>query len=257
MTILITRAKTEIAIFATAFIGAGLILVFGILAKEVTDDETSAFDRYLLLLFRKSGNLAEPVGPAWFLEMARDVTALGSYALLCIVVLASVGFLLLSKRNVAAFFIVGAVLGGLLLSNGLKVGFARPRPDIVPQLAHVFTASFPSGHATLSAVVYLTLGSLLTRLEDSGRTKFYFLGLAIFLNFIVGLSRIYLGVHFPTDVVAGWCIGAGWAMICWSIALYMQRHGKLDLPQSPPAPTADELVPSSLKKNGQLPEHSK
>jgi undecaprenyl-diphosphatase len=83
----------------------------------------------------------------------------------------------------------------------------------VAPVARVFTSSFPSGHATLAAVTYLTLGGLMASLHSSRRLKFYFIGLAIILTVAIGLSRVYLGVHYPTDVLAGWCIGAAWAAL--------------------------------------------
>jgi undecaprenyl-diphosphatase len=232
--------KTEITLLAALLCGAGLALTFGLLAEEVMKGATTGFDRAVLLALRKSGSLSEPIGPPWLLEMARDVTALGGYSILGIIVFASVGYLLLAGKSKAALFVLGAVVGGLLLSNALKMGLARPRPDVVPQLAKVFTSSFPSGHATLSAVVFLTLGSLLTRIEaEARRTKLYFLALAVFLTLIVGMSRVYLGVHYPTDVLAGWCIGSAWAISCWALALYLQRRGGIERPerQIPEQPT--------------------
>ncbi len=127
------------------------------------------------------------------------------------------------------FLILAAVVGGVLLSNALKLVFERPRPDIVAHAARVFTPSFPSGHATLSAITYLTLGALLAGLH-SLRFKLYFLGLAILLTIAVGISRIYLGVHYPTDVLAGWCIGAAWAAFCWSIFNWLQNLGRIEPP---------------------------
>ena len=119
-----------------------------------------------------------------------------------------------------------------MLSNALKLVFERPRPDIVAHAARVFTTSFPSGHATLSAITYLTLGALLAGLHESLRFKIYFLGLAILLTIAVGISRIYLGVHYPTDVLAGWCIGAAWAAFCWSIFNWLQNRGRIEPPSS-------------------------
>jgi undecaprenyl-diphosphatase len=122
-----------------------------------------------------------------------------------------------------------AVLGGTAISSLLKMGFDRPRPDI-PHAARVFTASFPSGHATLSAVTFLTLGSLLTRVTADRRVKIYFMALAVFLTVLVGVSRVYLGVHFPSDVLAGWCVGAAWAVLCWAGALWSQQRGHVEAP---------------------------
>jgi undecaprenyl-diphosphatase len=226
------QPAATIKVLVALLLGAGFALAFGVLAREVVEGDTTGFDRAVLLALRKSGHVADPVGPAWLLEMARDITALGSYSILGVIVFASVGYLLIAGKGRAALLVLVAVVGGVLLSNGLKIGFARPRPDIVPQLAKVFTSSFPSGHATLSAVVYLTLGSLLTQMEDEARRiKFYFLGLAVFLTLIVGISRVYLGVHYPTDVLAGWCIGSAWALACWALALYLQREGAIERPE--------------------------
>ena len=128
--------------------------------------------------------------------------------------------------NEAVFLITSVVLG-VMLSNVLKMVFNRHRPDVEASM-HVFTASFPSGHATLSAVVYLTLGVLLAKSAPSGSLRSYFIGLAILLAFLVGVSRIYLGMHYPTDVIAGWCVGISWAMLCWAavdlIEHYEGRH---------------------------------
>ena len=116
----------------------------------------------------------------------------------------------------------------LTTSPLLKLGFARPRPDLVPHAVEVYTASFPSGHAMLSAVTYLTLGALLIRVQPRWRVKVYILFLAISITLLVGTSRVYLGVHWPTDVLAGWCVGAAWALLCWLVALRLQREGKVE-----------------------------
>jgi undecaprenyl-diphosphatase len=116
----------------------------------------------------------------------------------------------------------------MLLSTALKLGFARPRPDLVPHGVRVYTASFPSGHAMLSAVTYLTLGALLARVQPQRRVKAFLLGLAIALTVLIGMSRVYLGVHWPSDVLAGWCGGAAWASLCWFVALQLQRRGEVE-----------------------------
>ena len=116
----------------------------------------------------------------------------------------------------------------MLLSSGLKGLFDRPRPDLVPHAVEVYTMSFPSGHATLSAVTYLTLGALLARVQPRRRVKAYLLGVAVLLAVLIGASRVYLGVHWPTDVLAGWCVGAAWAMLCWTVATWLQRRGEVE-----------------------------
>jgi undecaprenyl-diphosphatase len=212
---------------------AALLLAFGFIAQEVAEGEPLAFDRALLLAFRDPANPSVPIGPSWLLDTARDVTSLGSTVVLGIILLAVVGFLLLARQRAAAWLMLGAVLGGVALNNALKLAFARPRPDIVSPLVQVFTASFPSGHATLSAITYLTLGALLGRTQPTSGLRLYLIGLAAFLTGLVGLSRVYLGVHYPTDVLAGWCIGAAWAMGCWALMKWMQGRGGIEAPRQP------------------------
>lgn len=224
--------RPEIWTLMTVFAIASFVLAFGHIAEEVIEGDATKFDQTVLLLFRSASDLSDPVGPPWVEEMARDITALGSYAVLSVVVLAVTIYLLMAGQRAAAFWILGAVVGGVLLSNALKLLFERPRPDILPHATRVFTSSFPSGHATLSAITYLTLGVLLASLHDSLRFKVYFLSLAILLTLAVGISRIYLGVHYPTDVLAGWCIGAAWAVFCWTIFHSLQRHGQIKPPMS-------------------------
>ena len=190
--------------------GAGLLL------DEVLEGETKTFDTAILMALRTAGNPADPIGPAWFEEAARDVTALGSFTILFAFVAFVAIYLLLhgSLRN--AWFLVVASISGAVLSTALKVAIDRPRPDITG-VARVFTASFPSGHAMLSAVVFLTVGVFVARASSSRALAIYSLVCASLLTISVGLSRIYLGVHYPTDVVAGWLIGTGWALLCWLV----------------------------------------
>ena len=116
----------------------------------------------------------------------------------------------------------------MLVSTLTKLGFGRPRPDLVPHATQVYTASFPSGHAMMAAVTYLTLGALLARVQPRLRLKLYLIGLAATLTVLVGCSRVYLGVHWPTDVLAGWTLGAAWALGCWAIALWLQARGRIE-----------------------------
>jgi len=216
--------RPEIWMLTTIFAIGGLVLIFGRVADEVLEGDTTKFDQTILLLFRNANDPTNPIGPLWVEGMARDVTALGSYAVLSIVVSAVIIYLLLAHQRAAAFWILTAVGGGVLLSNVLKLVYERPRPELALHATRVFTSSFPSGHATLSAITYLTLGALLAGLHRARGSKIYFLILAILLTIAVGVSRVYLGVHYPTDVLAGWCIGAAWAAFCWTIFNRLQSR---------------------------------
>ena len=223
-------ARAELAILATICAVAGGVWAFVAIADEVGEGETEAFDRALLVALRNPADLSDPLGPLWFEEAVRDITALGGNIVLIFVTFAVIGFLLLMRNRGAALLVFASVSGEMLIGYLLKGFFDRPRPDLVPHGAAVYTASFPSNHAMLSAVTYLTLGALLARLEVHRRVKAYFLVLSAMLTLAVGLSRVYLGVHWPSDVLAGWCIGAAWAMTVWALALWLQRRGQVEGP---------------------------
>jgi undecaprenyl-diphosphatase len=199
-------------------LAAGGAFLFAKVASEIHEGDAASFDRSLLLALRTREDLSVPIGPRWLEEMARELTALGGRAVLSLITFSVEGYLLLLRKRRAALFLAGAVLGAALLSVLLKDFFARPRPEIVPHLAPVFSASFPSGHSMLSTALYLTLGAMLTRLQSSSLIKAYIQMWALLLAILVGLSRVYLGVHWPTDVLAGWAAGAAWAALCWLVA---------------------------------------
>jgi undecaprenyl-diphosphatase len=202
------------------FVGLGacvLLLVFITLAGEVMEGDTQAFDTKILQALRSPDDPSKPIGPAWLEGALIDLTALGGSTVLTLVVLAVVGFLLLQTRYRTALFVAITWLSGEFVSSMLKDAFNRPRPTIVPHLREAFSSSFPSGHAMESAIVYLTLGTILMRVAKNRITKIYCLGIAILLTMVVGVSRVYLGVHYPTDVIGGWTIGFAWASICWLV----------------------------------------
>jgi undecaprenyl-diphosphatase len=221
--------KWMLVVFA---ILAVLMLSFALLAREVFDGSTRAFDQRVLLLFRMPDDLSRPLGPPWLRETMRDVTALGSTVVLTIIVASVAGFLMVSRLSHTALLVLVSVLSGVLLSSALKATFLRPRPDLIPHDTPILTASFPSGHATLSAVVFLTLGALLCRTQSSQAAKAYILGVAVLLAVIVGISRVYLGVHWPTDVAAGWLLGSAWALMCWFVMVWLQSRGDVEPEQS-------------------------
>ena len=219
----------EVGALIAVFLCAGLILAFGAIAEEVVEGDTHQLDMAVLMALRMPNNPAELIGPPWFEEMMRDLTALGSYAFILIVSVTTIGYLVLVRKPDLPVLMVASVVGGMLISNVLKTGFDRPRPGL-SHAAQVFTPSFPSGHAMLSAVTFLTLGALLTRVNIGWRLKLYFLAVAVLLTILVGISRVYLGVHYPSDVIAGWCVGSAWALLCWAATLWLQARGKIEQP---------------------------
>jgi undecaprenyl-diphosphatase len=220
--------RKELAPLLLLVIIAGGILAFVELSDEVKEGGTAQIDRTILLAMRNPQDLSDPIGPKWFEEMERDFTALGGVAVLMVLTLTVCGFLVLDGKNRAAGFLLMAVLGGLLFSTGLKHVFQRPRPNLVPHGSYVYTTSFPSGHSMLSAATYLTMGALLARVQSRRRLKIYLMVVATMLTLLVGISRVYLGVHWPTDVLAGWTAGGVWALICWMVARKLQHRGEIE-----------------------------
>jgi undecaprenyl-diphosphatase len=219
---------TDAAVLLT---GLGILLgvwVFIAVAYVVGLGTSQAFDERLLLALRNPANPEDALGPKWLEDLCRDVTALGGVAALCLMTIAVAGYLVMARKFHALVFLAAATVGGLLLSGLLKQTFDRPRPSVVPHLSYVSTPSFPSGHSMLSAIVYLTLGALLARFVEERRLKIYFLGTALLLSFFVGLSRVYMGVHYPTDVLAGWSAGLTWALFCGLVARRLQQRGTVE-----------------------------
>src|SRR5687768_5639933 len=227
--------KTE-PFFLELFIVMGLLVwAFISIGENVVEGDTHGIDQAILEFLREPGDLDNPIGPWWVEALFRDLTALGGASVLTLLTVFVVGYLMLSRKNHNALLVVAAIVGGALLSHFLKLGFDRPRPDLVARLVEVRTLSFPSGHAMLSAVTYLTLGALVARVQGSVRTKRYLMVVAVVLTLLIGLSRVYLGVHWPSDVLAGWCVGAAWALLCWLVARKLQKRGTVEPPAPPPA----------------------
>lgn len=207
---------------------AGGVWAFIEVADEVIEGETHAVDTRLLLALRNPNDFSDPIGPGWVEELGRDLTGLGGVGVLTILTLSVAGYLRLSGKAKAMWLVLSAIGSGLLVSTALKRGFDRPRPELVPHESVVYTASFPSGHSMLSAVTYLTLAALLARVQPNRALKTYFLVLAALLAAAVGVSRVYLGVHWPSDVLAGWAVGASWALLFWLIARWLQKRGEIE-----------------------------
>lgn len=216
-------AKREALLIAVLVIVAIVMLGVIHLGTEIGEDGTSSFDTWLILSLRQPGDLGVPIGPAWLRPVMVDITTLGGVTLLSLVVTAAVSYLVAAARYRNAMLLLVATISGTLLGQILKFAFSRVRPQLVPHLVEISSLSYPSGHALNSAVIFLTLGALLARAEPVRRVRAYILSVAILLTLLIGCSRVYVGVHWPTDVIAGWAIGGSWALLWWAIAVRMQR----------------------------------
>jgi undecaprenyl-diphosphatase len=214
---------SEAALLAVALVVLVCSYCYVKLADEVQEGGTQTVDEWVLVSLRRTDDRAIPIGPAWLREIALDITALGSFAVLVLLTAAVIGLMILQRQYGILFLTAFATATGGAASVVLKELLGRDRPTVVPHLREVSSPSFPSGHAMLSAIVFLTLGILLMQTVHGRAAKWYCLLWAIVLTILVGLSRIYLGVHYPTDVLAGWMAGTAWALACWVAAQYASR----------------------------------
>jgi undecaprenyl-diphosphatase len=232
--------------------GLGYLLLFLLIAAafwgfieiagEVIEGDSKSLDRTMLLSLRDAGDINDPLGPVWLEQAVRDLTALGGTLVLTLITAGAVGFLLLERKPRTAGSLLLAIIGGVILSLSLKAGFDRPRPDFLPHGDDVYTASFPSGHSMNAAIVYLLIGAILARAHRRRAVKVYLLAWAIGITVLVGISRVYLGVHWPTDIAAGWTAGAAWTLLCWLLVYHMQRRRLVE--------REAEMVPDQAEQDG-------
>ncbi|MCD2323080.1 phosphatase PAP2 family protein [Sphingomonas sp. IC-56] len=199
--------------------GVALLLLALLWLGRSLADGPGSLDRAIMLAMRVPGNPAQPIGPAWLPSAVRDITALGSTTVLTLVVATTAIFLLIKHRYRAALLVVAATSLGAWLVTFIKALVSRARPDLIDRLMAETSHSFPSGHAANSAIVYLTLATLLFPVVSGWRTRAYLLTVALTLVALIGISRLYLGVHWPSDVAAGWAFGSAWAMLWWRLEL--------------------------------------
>jgi undecaprenyl-diphosphatase len=216
--------RHELTWLAVGFGACAALFVFVLLAGEVMEGDTRALDTRILVALRNPDDPSRPRGPAWLEFALIDLTAIGGSTVLGLVVLSIVGFLLLQARYRTAAMMTITAASGEILNAVLKNLFGRPRPSVVPHLREVVSTSFPSGHAMESAIIYLTLGAMMMRVVEGRLTKAYCMIMAVTLTLLAGISRVYLGVHYPTDVIGGWIVGFAWASICWLVAQRYDRE---------------------------------
>jgi undecaprenyl-diphosphatase len=206
----------------------GTAWLFILLADEVLEGDTQRLDDCVIFALRDPLNPGLPRGPVWLHEVGRDITALGGPTTLSLLVAATSIYLLLRRKLHATGLMLLAIFSGAGASSLLKHWIGRARPPVGSELTTVITYSFPSGHSMLSAVTYLVLGTMLARTESQRSVRIFFMTMAVLTTLLVGLSRVYLGVHYPSDVLGGWTAGLCWAILWWIIARVLQHRGKLE-----------------------------
>jgi len=198
---------------------AGALWAFFSIGGEVGEGETADLDKHILLALRNPGDPSSPLGSRSVQEAMRDVTALGGVTMMVLVTVVGVVAFLIHRRRWHAAILAGTVVLADVSSEAMKSIYGRPRPDLTLHATYVYSASFPSGHSTLSAATFLTLAMLIASLEPNRGTKAMVFVLAVGLMLAIGFSRVYLGVHWPSDVLAGWCLGGALALVAWTALL--------------------------------------
>jgi undecaprenyl-diphosphatase len=189
----------------------GSLAAAALLLIGVVTGATDAIDARLFAGVHRLNAGSAVNSPAWFMEALRDVTALGSFTILTFAVVFVAAYLLALRRYRLAILLMASALLATGVSTLLKLAMDRARPSLVEHAVTTYTASFPSGHALLTAAIILPMAVLLSRTSAVPAARWTIVVSGLLITFLVGSSRVYLGVHWPTDVLAGWCIGGFWA----------------------------------------------
>ncbi|RPF70522.1 phosphatase PAP2 family protein [Aurantiacibacter spongiae] len=222
--------RTDSRILVAFLLFAAALLGLIMLASEVAEGDTFALDKAIVVGLRQASDPAVPIGPHWLEPAMVSFTALGGAPVLTLVTIFAAGFLLAQRKFAHSVFVAATIAGGAFLSTVIKSLFDRARPEIVPHLVDVSSASFPSGHSMNSAIVYLTLAVLVARGQEQRRLQVYLIGAAVMLVLLIGCTRVYLGVHWPSDVLAGWFVGACFAAAASLLAKRLQARHKIERP---------------------------
>lgn len=188
---------------------------FLFLTDAVGEGATAAFDRALILMLRQSVDPNLLRGPAWLHETARDITALGGFTVLALVTIAAFAVMIVYRRRRQAIVFGVTAVAAQLLAEVIKHIVGRPRPVFVAHYDLIASASFPSGHAMMAPAIYFTLAAIVAAGELRPAARVLLMMGSAALVTAIGVSRVYLGVHWPTDVIAGWTLGSAVALIAW------------------------------------------
>jgi undecaprenyl-diphosphatase len=212
-------------------IGAGAVavavLILGLVGTLIDRGWQFGFDSSILLAMRGGTMHGTPIGPVWLKQAMIDVTAMGGETALVVIVTIIVGFLAVQRHWLTFWLVLGGTISGSVAVGIAKALIGRARPALTDHLVQVTSASFPSGHAANSAIIYLTIASLIVQIVEERRARTYILIVAALLVTAIGVSRVYLGVHWPSDVIAGWSFGTLWALAWWALGAWarLRRAG--------------------------------
>lgn len=216
----VASARTAVGLFLG---GSLLLLVAGAwafvsLAEEVAEGETQRFDVAMMQWINR--HASEPLD-----ELALEITVLGDFSVVAMLVLVSSALLWVSHHRYSVLLLWVGIAGSAPLIQVLKTVFGRERPQVFEWRGHytVESASFPSGHSLGAFVAYVLLAYLVVRLQAGRRLRYLTIGITVLVVTLIGLTRIYLGVHYPSDVLAGYAIGLAWVALC-AIALEALRY---------------------------------
>lgn len=240
-TVVIPRRGYRIDPRHALFVAALCWIGFAVMAWMVLSGRSVGFDAAGLKMWRTGPDLL-PAGPPWLLEAVRDYTALGGVLLRHLFAIGAIVALLFLRLNREAVLLAGTIVGGWIVDTGMKVLVGRPRPQIVPHLTEAGGTSFPSGHSFNSAVVYIAIALAFASMSPRRDVRWTLIASAAVMTILISASRVWLGVHFPSDVTAGWLGGAGWAFLASALLYKPAKAVAEQAGDAMEAATADTLT---------------
>ena len=219
-------AHMEARLLALWIALAGAAWAFLRVAGEFREGELTAFDTWVLLRLRHPNNPHQAIGPIWLTDGMRDITSLGSVTVLFFITAVAALILYFHNKKPHAAVLGAAVLLSQLSGDVLKNFYGRVRPAFAVYGTPPVSLSFPSGHSTTATTAYFLLATIAAGLETRTAVRILYFAIAALLALSIGFSRVFLGVHWPSDVMAGWCVGGFWALAAGSVLLELNKHAR-------------------------------